>query len=126
MGAAQGIGHAAGGDDEGFDHKGPEDKGQDKGNDQGFDGFFEGVQGAFSVRGGMRMRHNQIFLSFSVIFGQYISQPVEIIRKYDASVKSSSTPCYWGARVSFWMTKSTFGGSVKINLGPSPGQMYNN
>jgi hypothetical protein len=81
MSAAQGIGHAAGGDDEGFDHKGPEDKGQDEGDDQGFDGFLEGVEGAFSVGGGLRMGHNQILLSFSVIFGQYINQPVEIFRK---------------------------------------------
>ncbi len=81
MSPAQGIGHAAGGDDEGFDHKGPEDKGQDKGDDQGFDGFLEGVEGAFSVGSGLRMGHNQILLSFSVIFGQYINQPVEIFRK---------------------------------------------
>ena len=41
MGAAQGVGHAAGGDDEGFDGKSAEDKRQDEGDDERFEGFLE-------------------------------------------------------------------------------------
>jgi len=41
MCSAEGVGHAAGGDDEGFDGKGAEDKGQDEGDNEGFEGFLE-------------------------------------------------------------------------------------
>ena len=46
MGAAQGVGHTAGGDDECFDGKGAKDKGQDEGDDKGFEGFLERGHGA--------------------------------------------------------------------------------
>ena len=49
MGAAEGVGHAAGGDDEGFDGKGAEDKGQDEGDNEGFEGFLEGSHSAVGL-----------------------------------------------------------------------------
>ena len=53
MGAAESVGHAAGGDDEGFDDECAEDKGQDEGQNQRFDGFLEGFDSTF-VGDGMR------------------------------------------------------------------------